>query len=257
MLSTSRSNKLKLFHKDNKTILSFIVWFISMSLGICGYDYYYCHLLWNNKIALSTTSSYTIALYSLFMLVLGVYISVKLLCNCINHRQIERQLIYAVSLFCSFVAVPCGSAWIVLLFNNAHPLIIIISFICLSLNFPISCKFISLYDKSNLLSCRFFAIWFIVTSTSILALMLFGDWTEEHYEYIILLMTCICAILFGLALLFKIKILSKISIKIFILYDIVMTIWLWNFAGILFLPSVLILMITNFYATFKLSKCCG
>lgn len=254
MQSTSRSNKLKLIYTENKNILLFFIWFLSNAFGICGYYKFYCNFLGDNYIFLSKRRLYVIVLYTSFMMILGIYISIKLIYNHITHARIHNQFIYAISLFCSLVPIPCGFAWIVLLLNNANLPIIIVALIYIALNFPICRKIITFYDKSILLLNQFYTIWIIVTNITLLVSTQLVNWSEGYYRYKILLCACICSIIFGFSLLFKVPILSNITIYIFKLYNIVLIFWFWKFAGFLFLPPILIFVITNLYVTINLSK---
>lgn len=253
MQSTLKSNKLEFICKNNK-MLPFLIWFLSIAFGIGAFCCYFNDYLKYNHLPLSIKASYAIVLYALLMLLMGLYISIKLMHNLLNHTPIQIYVIYVISSFCSLVPLPCGVFWIILFFNNAKLIIILISLIFITFNFPICYKFIKFYDKSNTLLSRFYIIWLIITNISILALMQFGNFSEYHYMYTLLVSACICTILLGLAMLFKMTILYNITIYVILLYNILLAFMLWVFASVLFLPPILIFMITNFYVTFKLLK---
>lgn len=253
MQSTLKPNKLKFRCKDNK-ILPFLIWFLSFAFGIGAFCCYFHDYQRYNHISLSIEASYAMVLYALMMLLMGLYISVKLICNLLNHSPIQISVIYVVSLFCSLVPLPCGLIWIILLFNHAKLIIILISLIFITFNFPICYKFIKFYDKSNTFLSRFYIIWIIITNISILALLQFGNFSEYHYMYTLLVSVCICTILLGLTMLFELTRLYNTAIYVILLYNILLTFMLWVFASVLFLPPILIFMITNFYVTFKLLK---
>lgn len=253
MQSTLKPNKFEFLCKNNK-ILPFLIWVLSIAFGIGSFCCYFNDYLKYNHMPLSIKASYAMVLYALLMLLMGLYISIKLICNLPNRNPIQIYVIYVISLFCSLVPLPCGLIWIILLFNNAKLIIILISLIFITFNFPICYKFIKFYDKSNTLLSRFYLIWLIITNISMLALMQFGNFSEFHYMYTLLVSACICTILLGLAMLFKITMLCNIAIYVFLLYNILLTFMLWVFASVLFLPPILIFMITNFYVSFKLLK---
>lgn len=253
MQSTLKPNKLKFLCKDNK-ILPFLIWFLSFAFSIGAFCCYFHDYQRYNHISLSIKASYAMVVYALLMILMGFYISIKLICNLLNHTPIQIFVIYVISLFCSLVPLPCGLIWIILLFNNAKLIIILISLIFITFNFPICYKFIKFYDKSNTLLSRFYIIWLIITNISILALMQIGFFSECQDMYMLLVSACICSILLGLAMIFKMIILYNIAIYVILLYNILLTFMLWVFASVLFLPPILIFMITNFYVTFKLLK---
>lgn len=173
MQSTLKPNKFKFLCKDNK-ILPFLIWFLSFAFCIGAFCCYFYDYQRYNHISLSIKASYAMVVYALLMILMVFYISIKLICNLLNHTPIQIFVIYVISLFCSLVPLPCGLIWIILLFNNAKLIIILISLIFITFNFPICYKFIKFYDKSNTLLSRFYIIWLIITNISILALMQIG-----------------------------------------------------------------------------------